>query len=275
MARVKRVMTEVIGVTKVAGPAVGLRFAAGVVQKANSVLRSGNLGAVDRLCNARARAYTPLPGTTVYLPAGYFPAAREMYCRGVYFTRPHFTINAGDTVVDLGANEGLFSLLAVCAGAERVIAVEAQDGFRSLMESHLRRNGVSGRVHLHNVMLGAETGVFADEARRLTATHWMHDPPVRSLDEIIREEHLDRIDFLKVDIEGSEFAVFDDSFRQLSIVDRIAMEVHTAFGDPRKLAEAIQKRGFSVVLTDNEGQEVDAISEASGYLFAARHPLSV
>jgi FkbM family methyltransferase len=259
-----------VGVTRVAGPRAGLHFAVGVLREAPKILRSGTLTPVDRRMDGRSWTYRPLPGTTVTLPAGLFAGAREMYCRRVYFRHPGFTLHAGDVVLDLGANQGLFSVLAARAGARQVIAVEAQTGFAPIMREHLRNNGVLDQVTIHHVLLGRGSGVFGREARRKGASHWGTDPAARSLDDIVAEHRLDRIDFVKVDIEGSEFSVFTEQTRCLAIMDKIAMEVHSEFGKAERLVELFRSRGFQVTLHDNDGRPVSHLSAPSGYLFAIR-----
>lgn len=63
-------------------------------------------------------------GVELILEGRLFSGAREMYGRSVYFPDRNFQLESGTTVIDLGANTGLFSLLAALRGC-RVIALEA------------------------------------------------------------------------------------------------------------------------------------------------------
>jgi len=64
-----------------------------------------------------------------------------------------------------------------------------------------------------------------------------------SMDRMIKRFDLDRIDLLKVDIEGAEFLMFEDD-SWLDIVQRIAMEVHPEFGDLQKVQRKIERAHF-------------------------------
>ena len=68
-----------------------------------------------------------------------------MYARDVYTLYGEATFGANDTVIDLGCNEGLFTILAAKCGA-RVLAVDAQAGFRAELLDHLKRNNCEQNV---------------------------------------------------------------------------------------------------------------------------------
>jgi hypothetical protein len=70
---------------------------------------------------------------------------------------------------------------------------------------------------------------------------------------------LGAVDFLKVDIEGSEFALFDDCGTWIDRVHYIAMEVHNDCGDSQALQRRLREQGLVV---RHEGNHRDL-----GYLF--------
>jgi Methyltransferase FkbM domain len=90
------------------------------------------------------------------------------------------------------------------------------------------------------------------------------------MDKLLAEFALDRVDFLKMDIEGSEFAVFTGDIGWLHKVNCIAMEVHTRYGDPAVLSDLFRSQGFRVRLLDN-GRLSQRVLAESGYLFADRN----
>jgi len=51
-------------------------------------------------------------------------------------------------------------------------------------------------------------------------------PPVVALGDVLDTHRFERVDLLKIDIEGSEFSLFEGECGWLDRVQRITMEVH-------------------------------------------------
>jgi FkbM family methyltransferase len=105
-------------------------------------------------------------------------------------------------VVDCGAAEGFFALIALKRKAKRVHVIEPIPLFFKSLEKSFRK---CEKVILHNVALGAENGhisMLVDGIRSRTSSglHGIEAPMVR-LDALLMEE---RVDFIKVDVEGLE-----------------------------------------------------------------------
>ena len=175
--------------------------------------KTGSLVPADQAWARTGARFQPPGGPVITLPGAYTAGAREMYCRNVYL-RTGLVMPRAGWVIDLGANHGLFSVWAAMAGAEAV-AVEAQQGFASVIRSLATHNGVETRVHVKTAVAGGVTapgatvGVLADDHRWATTSHGAAQrPPGVSVPEIMSDYRIDRIGLLKVDIEGGEFAVF-------------------------------------------------------------------
>ncbi len=266
-----QLLQDIRRIAAVAGAPTALRFGAAVIRHARTIQRTGTLDAADGAMATRSHTFQPLPGVQVTLPGTAFGGAREMYCRGVYHAIPGYAPAPGEVVVDLGANQGLFSTLAARTGAD-VIAVEAQRGFASAFTQHAAGNGVSNRIQLLHALVGPATGVLADPRARQTASHWDGDGDVDVLTmaEVFEAGGVDKVDLIKIDIEGSEFALFDES-GWLDAVSRVVMEVHTEFGEPRVLLDLLVQHGFEATLVDNNLMRTTHLGDApSGYLYARR-----
>ena len=157
-----------------------------------------------------------------------------------------------ETVVDLGANIGCFSL-RVRPQAGRVVAVEPEpENF-----ARLRRNvgtdpgvetvqqavgGEIGKLVLRRAAggrLGGRTTQFAELAPNLLDEEI--EVPMTTLETLFRECRVDRCDLLKVDVEGGEYDIFDalppDTWERIR---RIAGEYHNVRPkDPRTRIEAL------------------------------------
>jgi FkbM family methyltransferase len=133
---------------------------------------------------------------------------------GVYETAGA-SIDPGDTVIDCGAHVGLFTKFALSRGAGRVIAVEPDPTNIAMIESNLAAEITAGRVTVVKAGVWDEksTLVLADSqedsarhsfVRGVPNSTPLPGIPVLPLDDIVAELGLDRVDFIKMDIEGAE-----------------------------------------------------------------------
>jgi FkbM family methyltransferase len=130
-------------------------------------------------------------------------------------------LRPGMTVMDVGANEGAYSVfLAARVGATgHVIAVEPSSREVGRLRENLRLNGFRN-VRLIEAALGDANGegtlavAEASHAGQNTLGESIANPKVeielfqsvsvRTLDSVVAEQELTRLDFLKIDAEGSE-----------------------------------------------------------------------
>ena len=263
-----RLIHETALVARTGGPRVGAAYAVAIAKRLPQIVRSRSLVVADDAMRRRAIRFHVL-GVDVKLPGALFSGAREMYCRKVYFAQRHVSLREGDVVVDLGANMGLFTLLAAIK-CRRVIAVEAQSGFRKDIEENLRNNHVLHKAAVEIALVGGGSGVFADSNAFREASHFEGElPPQLSMPALMQRHGLERIDFLKVDIEGSEFDLFRAAAQWLARVDRIAMEVHAQAGSAVELCAILERAGFATEFRTPD-LRVHAPFHADGYLYAYR-----
>jgi FkbM family methyltransferase len=127
---------------------------------------------------------------------------------------------AGTTVLDIGANKGVFSIyLSRAAGPDgRLLAFEAQPELGPHLESVKQSFGLDNMT-LVNQGLSSHNGVLT--MRRPAAGSGMAsfhkeagddlqeiDIPVIRLDDYIAEHDIDAVSFIKCDVEGHELDVF-------------------------------------------------------------------
>ncbi len=123
----------------------------------------------------------------------------------------------GGTFVDVGANMGWFSLLAAGAVGPggHVLAVEPNPANVELLRSSARDNGFAN-IEAHCVALADEPGTVALETDgsngRVIPIDGPPPAPVRAsfvvaalpLDDLVERAGLDRVDLVKIDVEGAE-----------------------------------------------------------------------
>ncbi len=269
MEQVSKLIANLRGVYRTCGPGPALAYAASIAGTLPAAARTRTLRDADRRMARRSWRFRT-QGVDVVLDGRLWTGAREMYARGVYFPDERFRLAPDTAVVDLGANTGLFTLLAGLRGC-RVVAVEAQIGFVQEIGELAQRHGITARVALEHALVGAGTGVLSTPGMLQNATHFRGQMPARlTMPELFARHGLDEVDFLKCDIEGSEFELFADASAWLPRVRRIAMEVHCNYGSVEDLAKMLKGQGFDVTLRDNLLRSVRALTESSGYLFAVR-----
>jgi len=187
----------------------------------------------------------------------------------VYFRPPKVLLEPRDIVVDLGANVGVFTALASVV-ARRVISVEAQSEFVKQIYDNAARNGARDRVEVEFGLVGAGSGAFSDASVLRSASHFGSEPPTLTMPDLMRRHALDHIDFLKVDIEGSEFALFAGGSEWLNSVEKLAMEVHPAFGDVDHLVETLRAAGFHADALDYDRRSQPGVAQETRYVLARR-----
>ena len=260
-----RLTKELIHLYRVVDRKTFLVYLKSITMNLSEIVREKSLMPADRMMAGRNCIFK-LNKKHIILEGVFFGLAREIYSKRNYFTLPGFEINENDVVVDLGANAGVFTILAALCGS-KVIAVEAQSGFKMVLEKNVNNNGCREKVNFVSGIVGANSGVFSDPFKRKSASHYIDKTPEISFPEIITRFNLNKIDFLKVDIEGSEFALFSDNNEWLSLIDKIAMEVHPEFGCVKSLGALLIKKGFNVWYV-NKNQQIVGELTTQGFLFA-------
>jgi hypothetical protein len=236
-----------------------LRYISTFVRKLRAILRSRDLRPLDRAMGRTAKEFS-VRRTRFALDCAYcdehvrdgsfaFGLAREIYIRDCYFKFHEPEVwNSIRTVVDLGANRGAFSVM-MTARCEFVLCVEAQAHFAPVIRQNMEVNGFS-KYAIETALVGMG-GALADfGARRLT----MH--------ELFDSHGLQHVDLVKIDIEGSEFELFQNS-NWLRRVKFLSMEVHPTHGDVRLIAEGLATNGFVSVFADENLRRLPKIQGAT------------
>lgn len=205
------------------------------------------------------------------------------------------TIRPGMTVVDVGANHGLFSLEAArLTGPEGVVhAFEPTPSTRALLENNLAVNGLgrvkvfpsalgeapgTARLRVHREMSGLNT--LADDDitwnRRTLRADSIIEVPIATLDAHAEAEGLARIDFLKIDVEGFELGVIRGSRGLLAAgrVARIMLEVgdvtcRNAGVEPASLLTELESFGYALHAIAPDGEVADRVRSFPGSTFGA------
>lgn len=177
-------------------------------------------------------------------------------------TSDWFRVGPNEVVVDVGAHIGRYTLAAAVHAAV-VIAIEPDLGSFRLLDRNVRLNGFTN-VILVSKALSSKAGtrplqlpsVENTGTATLEPPHGRRGPdrstvvlvPTDTLDHIVRENHLTRIDWLKIDVEGHEVEVLRGGESALAMTRRLILEVtDSSAPEARRILESA---GFETVLVE-------------------------
>lgn len=223
------------------------------------IVRTGRLTAVDRLMGRKALTIRfigrrfdidiPYADALAREESYTFGLVRETYLRNCYLPRAEDVV-AIRTAMDCGANRGVFTAF-LSRVAEHVVAVEANARYRPIIERNAPRAAVE------NVLVGSGGVLGANE----TGT---------TIGQLLDRHDIDVLDLLKLDIEGSEFALFAGDVSWLSRVRRITMEVHAQHGAPAHVDEILRGHGFSTLSRTENLVRQSAAGHDTSFIYAWR-----
>lgn len=186
----------------------------------------------------------------------------EILLRGDY-TNGGQRISPGDTVIDVGANVGCFSLLAsrMVGASGRVIAIEPEEACFRQLRRNIDLNGATNIVPLRTA-IGATEGtatlhitssaLFSSlyaTANIGSADDKLQEVPMTTLELLMRARGIQRCHYLKLDCEGAEHDIVRTLTPEVAArIDQITMEVHRIPGhDAAQLHGRLTKLGFEIL----------------------------
>lgn len=177
-------------------------------------------------------------------------------------------LRPGDVFFDVGANIGFYSLYVgpICGQRGAVHAFEANPALIPHLKRSIEMNAGTSNIHLNAVAVGQRS----DEVLRLYdpdrignssfyAHGWLNkerwvEVPVVALDDYVRRTGVDRIDAMKIDIEGAELDAFKGMERifeacapRVIVCELMPAAVETRSphaAHPREIVEFLQSQGY-------------------------------
>ena len=146
-----------------------------------------------------------------------------------------------DTVIDIGANVGLFAKYMYSVGAKKVFLVEANPYIKSSIENLLDEDLSKSKIYM-NPIYGEHTKVkfkFSPENSTIGSNYFgielgsynnltqEIECDTITLDDIFKDNDYQKISLLKCDIEGGEYPLFDGiTDEQMNLVEKFIIEFH-------------------------------------------------
>ena len=125
---------------------------------------------------------------------------QKIYGRGDREVRP------GDIVLDCGADVGTFTRSALNNGAEKVVSIDPGIGKDICLRRNFAKEIAEGRVVVIHKGVWDQDGTLKLYGDSLVEKHAAEgvDVPLTTIDKIVAELQLPRVDYIKMDIEGAE-----------------------------------------------------------------------
>ena len=164
-----------------------------------------------------------------------------------------FTLNLKNWVmIDIGANIGTYSIACVAAGAEEIYAIEPGNTFTRLKEN-VKLNNLDNIISTFNFGIANFEGnmKWYEELSNIGNAHLVKDikdidlsktktllnkkfleVKVKKLNSFIKENNINKIDLIKIDVEGMEFQIIESIEEIIKIQQPIFLiETHRIMSD--------------------------------------------
>lgn len=191
-----------------------------------------HLDSHGRWVNAQAGRSVVSPGPHTKTIAAIRRDVRDLWCY-------RYLPKAGDVVIDLGAGVGedavVFSELVGSSG--RVLAVEAHPDTAACLGETVRRSKLRNVEVLPVAVSDRSGSIRIGSTNHHVANSIMHgneggaEVPTRRLDAILQERGIDRVDLLKINIEGAELTALDGLGSSLASVRNVVVSCHDFIAD--------------------------------------------
>ncbi|MEI8248959.1 MAG: FkbM family methyltransferase [Candidatus Taylorbacteria bacterium] len=163
-------------------------------------------------------------------------------------------LSKGDYVIDAGANVGMFSIIAddKVGNTGKVFAFEPLKEISDILKENLEKNNCKN-TYIENLILGeknADIKFYYNLEKNYNASsklfHTEDDKNVSlrqiTLDEFVKERNIQRIDFIKADIEGAERDLLNGAKEVIrKFRPKISIRTYHLPDDPQILEDIIKK----------------------------------
>ena len=192
------------------------------------------------------------------------PGSYDLYVLGEVFWEQVYAprvkqVTASGVILDLGANIGAYSVWAARRWHPgKIVAVEMENDNFQLLEENIRLNGLRGTVIPVKAAIWNENGKVG--IKRHHFNHGMNQVcldkreggvPSMTLEKLMDMVKVKKIDILKMDIEGAEDRIINETNERLFAhsVAYLEAEMHPTKGvQVEKMVAALEKTGFEVII---------------------------
>ena len=237
-----RFSNELLLVKKLLPLPLYIRWISGITKYFNILLETKSLGVLDK---SLTKSFSiRFNNKKLYFKNLDFGVIREIYGHLCYAKLGE--LKNAKYILDLGANGGAFTIFALAEAPQaQVYAVEAQSEFVNIIKYNVQQNLYENRIVVKCAVVG---GFYDDWTQSLLKSN----PKIQEFNIYEYIETVGTCDFLKCDVEGGEFYLFQGDLSWTQAVKSMALEYHPDKGDPDELEKILQSQGFIVKRADHK-----------------------
>jgi len=221
-----------------------------------------NMGLIENYC------YCDYDGRRIFAPKNAAGVFMEIFQDEVY--EQVWKLNPGDVVLDIGAYVGMFTVKASRIVGEhgKVVAIEPSPENHAMLVGNCR--GLDNTILVKKaVMVRGGVGKLyysKSAAANSLVVRWKEYVKVETitLDDLMSELGLEKVDFIKVDAEGAELDVLKGAKRTLEKGTRLAIAAyHTAPNGEAEIGQVVEA-------LHGVGYRVQSIKGLRSYIYAEK-----
>lgn len=191
----------------------------------------------------------------------------EIFKENDHLLVPEFSGKKAKLIIDLGANEGFYTLKVKQNNPKcKIIAVEPNPYAFKILKKNVKSNNLKDIILVNKAVTARdekisfeivpEVSAIGAKDIRLQKRPWLNEERIEkitvegiSLPNLCKKNGIDKVDILKIDVEGAEMEILKSSKSLLKNIKRIVVEWHT-----EKLRDEIKdflkEKGFKLILEE-------------------------
>ncbi len=183
-------------------------------------------------------------------------------------------LSSSMTVVDIGANIGLYTVIAA-KKAGKVFSFEPESENIALLNKNVRENGLANVQTFQKAVADTEGTQEFFISNNNKGSHSLFTPPdtfekgtveTISLDAWAAQNHIDNIDLIKIDVQGAEFLVLKGMKKILARHPTILIEydpdmLASSGGDPINILEDFKSLGYTIHNISETYKKLELVSD--------------
>jgi FkbM family methyltransferase len=174
----------------------------------------------------------------------------------------NITLEEGDVALDIGANVGWYTLMMSRKVGEsgKVLAVEPNPTNYAILCRNIRDNKLENVIALQVALSDKDGYARMSMSSNPTAHSLSYKTPdqtktelvkIMRLDTLVEKQEINKVDFIKIDVEGAEKRLLEGASNTLKIILEMIIESDNT-PQRQKTLQLLKNKGYKVTWIDEE-----------------------